>query len=244
MKLVLQGKNKRENDRFRRYKELLQGCKTASECLIKSCSYFEQVNIPLGQDDPSSDAMDIDDDDPMDIDDDELRAKIVSGSCQSLITIREKEMDVLITELEHNLLHAAWLEEQCSRATKSERRGSHYLRWKSDIESVGLKDPAATSAFRHCMIAAREKLDSKTEAIFYRNPPTKAQLRDEKIATDERKKREKAKKAADKKPKKVNKGNKKRKLSGKARATASADEDNDSGGEPIPTPTGCSLDAD
>ncbi len=219
MKLVLQGKNKRENDRFRRYKELLQGTKTASECLIKSCLYFKQVNIPLAQDEPSGDAMDIDDDN--------LLANMVSGSCQSLIKIREKEINAVVTELEHNLLHAAWLEKQCKRATRTEHQGSHYLRWKSDIESVGLRDPAATSAVRNCLIEARQKLSAKTEDIFYRSPPTKEQLRVEKIAADERKKREKAKKAADKKPKKVNKGNKRRKLS------ASADEDNDSGGESI-----------
>ena len=153
----------------------------------------------------------------MDIDD----MDAPSGTCQSLITIREKEMDELAADLEHNLLHAEWLERQCRRAEKVEHRGSHYLGWKSDMERTGLKDPTATAELRRFLVAATRRLGPGTEEIYYRDPPTQRQLEIEKKAADDRKKQEKAKKAADRKAKRLSQKSKK---STKPRAIASADD--------------------
>ena len=210
MQIVLLGKNKKDNDRVRRYKELLKGCKNAPQCLIKSCLYFKTVDT-ASPDDP----MDTDDDDLYENPSDKNRAKvspsakIVSGTCQSLISIRKKEMDVLLAELESDLLLAEWLEQQCRRATKEEHKGSHYLRWKSDMGSTGLRDPTATSILRQCLVKASNGVDSETEEKYFRDPPTADVLKEEKKAADERKKRQKAKRAADRKAKKVDKPNKK-----------------------------------
>ena len=158
---------------------------------------------------PLGDAMDIDDVDAP------------SGTCQSLITIREREMNELAVDLEHNLLHAEWLERQCRRAIKVEHRGSHYLGWKSDMEKTGLKDPTATAALHRFLAAATRRLGPGTEDIYYRDPPTQEQLQIEKKAADERKKQEKAKRAADRKAKKLSQKSKK---PTKRRTIASADD--------------------
>ena len=211
MKLVLQGKSKKDNDRLRRYKALLQGCKTAPECLIRSCSYFEMEERPP-QKLSRRGARNADDVDGL------------YGTCQSLITVREREMNELAADLEHNLLHAEWLERQCRRAIKVEHRGSHYLGWKSDMERTGLRDPTATDDLRRFLIAATRSLGPETEDIYYRDPPTQQQLQNEKKVADERKKQEKAKKAADRKAKKISH---KSKQSRKVKAIASADDDVD-----------------
>ena len=209
MKLVLQGKSKKDNDRLRRYKALLKGCKTAPECLIRSCSYFEIAEERPQQKHLSEDAMDVDDDDAP------------YGTCQPLIVVREREMKELAVDLEHNLVHAEWLERQCRRATKVEHKGSHYLGWKSDMERTGLRDPTATAQLRRFLIAATERLDPNTEDIYYRDPPTQQQLQNEKKAADDRKKQEKAKKAADRKAKKQSQ---KSQQSKKPRVVAPADD--------------------
>ena len=280
MQIVLQGKSRRDNDRFRRYQDLLKGCKTASECLIKACSNFERENTRSAENDPLEDATDVDDqdevqsdedtysaetepsEDPMDVDDqDEVRsdedihsaenepwedpmdvdgnevksdeekgksskaATLMSGSCESLINVREKELRALISDLEHKLLLAAWLEQQCRRATNKEHQGPHFLRWKSEMMNTGLKDPLATSTIRYFLKAAFQNVNADTEEIFYRDPPTAKELKKEKKADEERKKREKAKRAADRKLKEGKSGPKKRKASKKPTAVASPDED-------------------
>ena len=221
MQIVLQGKSKRDNDRFRRYQDLLKGCKTASECLIKACLDFDLRGTQSSPNDPAGDLMDVDDEGG----ESSHTAVVTSGSSQSLITVREKEMETLIVDLEHNLLRAAWLEQQCGRATKDDHKGSHFLRWKSEIERDGLKDPTATSKLRYYLTAALRNVDANTEDLFYRDPPTAKDLKNEKKAMDELKKREKAKRIADRKNKDGNESAQKQKAPKKSRAIASLDED-------------------
>lgn len=231
MKIVLHGKSKRDNDRARRYNELLRGCKTASECLLKSCSYFELEDTPSAEIEVSRGAMDVDDDDDFrrhrDEESDELSTPppAMFGACETLITIREKQMKALVMELESCLLHAAWLEQQCGRATETEHRGFHYRQWKSEIEAVGLRDPTATSELRHYLNAALENVDADTEEIYYRDPPTAEVLKNETRAAAERNKKEKAKRTADRKAINTGKGSRHLKVSKKPKATANSDED-------------------
>lgn len=152
-------------------------------------------------------------------------ATLMSGTCQFLITVRQREMDALIVELEHNLLHAAWLELQCRRALRVEYRGDHFRRWKSDIETVGLSDPRATATLRHYLFEALENVHDSDENQFYRDAPTAEERKNEKDASDERKKQKKAKKRAEKKKLREKEAAQKRKAFRKLRAIASPDED-------------------
>ena len=218
MQIILQGKTKKDSDRLRRLQALLRGCKTASECLIKACAFFELNNTLTVQDRESEDLMDVDDDEATQSDSDEEMgespdtAMLISGTSQSLIAVREKEMNALLVDLEHNLLHAAWLELQCERATKEQHRRTHFRRWMSEIETVGLKDPEANRTLRDYVKTALTNVDDDTEDIFYRDPPTAEDLKNEKKAADERKKRDKAKRVADRKAKEGKDGPRKRKV--------------------------------
>ena len=208
MQIVLQGKTKKDSDRLRRLQALLKGCKTAPECLIKACAFFELRDRPIAHDQQSEDPMDVDDSDATQSEFDEemdespdTAAMLISGTSQSLIAVREKEMDALLVDLEHNLLHAGWLELQCKRAPKMEHKKTHFRRWMSEIETVGLKDPEANITIRDCLATALTNVDDDTEDMFYRDPPTAEDLKNEKKAADERKKRDKAKRVADRKVK-------------------------------------------
>ena len=286
MRIVLHGKNKKDNDRLRRYRELLKGCKTAPECLLRSCSYFEFEDSPSAENEPSGDVMEIDDepnvdddamsidddgndddgndddgnndddddddddddgndnddnddDDAMDVDDDDNSqshpdndsntlsnpAAATVGACEKMIAIREEQMESLVVELEKDLLHAAWLEQQCGRAAETQHQGFHYHQWKSEIERAGLRDPESTSRLRHCLSAALKKVDANTEEIYYRDPPSAEVLKKEQKAADERKKQEKAKRTADRQAKNASEGDQKRKTSKKSKANAHPDED-------------------
>ena len=231
MQIVLQGKTKKDNDRYRRLQSLLKGCKTASECLIKACSISRLRDTPTAQSRLSGDPMDLDDSDAAESeyaeegDEPSKTATLMSGTCQFLITVRQREMDALVVELEHNLLHAAWLELQCRRALRVEYRGDHFRRWKSDIETVGLSDPRATASLRHYLIQALENVHDSDEDQFYRDAPSAEELKKEKEASDERKKQKKAKKKAEKKKRREKEAAQKRKAFRKLRAIASPDED-------------------
>lgn len=179
----------------------------------------------------SGEPMDLDDSDAAESesaeegDEPSYTATLMSGTCQFLITVRQSEMDALIVELEHSLLHAAWLELQCRRALRVEHRGDHFRRWKSDIETVGLSDPTATAALRQYLSEAIENVHDSDEDQFYRNAPTAEERKNEKEASDERKKQKKAKKRADKKKLREKAAAQKRKAFRKLRAIASPDED-------------------
>ena len=217
MQIVLQGKTKKDSDRLRRLQALLKGCKTAPECLIKACAFFELKDTPTAQDQPSEDPMDVDHSDATQSESDEEMdetsdtAMLISGTSQALIAIREVEMDALLVDLEHNLLHAAWLELQCKRAPKEQHKRTHFRRWMSEIETFGLKDPEANIELRNCLATALMNVNDDTEDIFYRDPPTAEDLKKEKKAADERKKRDKAKRVADRKVKEGKGGPRKRK---------------------------------
>ena len=211
MKIVLHGKGKKDNDRLRRYMEVLKGCKTAPECLLKSLAFFEMENTQSAEDESPEDAN--------------------IEACESLIAIRKGQMEELVAELESHLLHAAWLGQQCQRATEPQHRGSHYLQWKSDVERTGLRDPTATSDLREYLKAAAQKVGPDTEEIYYRDPPTAKELKKEKEAADKRikqakkeKAEEKAKKAAAKKAKAASTGKQTRKSSRSSKAVVSLDE--------------------
>lgn len=206
MRIVLHGKGKKDNDRLRRYKELLKDCKSASECLLRSNAYFELEQTQSAGNELSGDATSFD-------------------ASERLITIREGQMEELVAELEHNLLHAAWLEQQCQRATEPEHRGSHYLHWKSEIERAGLRDPTATDELRKYLSAAPENVGPDTEEMYYRDPPTAKELKQEKAAADKRVKQAKAKKEAEKKAKKASKSKQTQKSSRSSKAVAAPDED-------------------
>ena len=235
MQIVLKGKTKKDNDRYRRFQSLLKGCTTASECLIKACSMFQSRDTRTPQNQLSDDPMDLDDSDVVQSDSDEddepsYPATLMSGTCQSLITVREQEMTALTVDLEHSLLHAAWLRLRCSTAPKVQHQGDHFRRWKSDIKTVGLSDPDATAALRHYLTMALRNVRDSDEDQFYRDPPTADQRKDEKKADDERKKRDKAKKKAERKAKKEKEASQRRKALRKFRSIASPDEDSaDSG---------------
>ena len=217
MQIVLQGKTKKDSDRFRRLQALLKGCKTASECLIKACAFFELKDTPTAQDQPSEDPMDVDDSEATHSESDEEMdessdtARLASGTAQSLIAVREKEMDALLVDLQHDLLHAAWLEQQCKRAIKEVHRRTHFRRWISEVETVGLKDLEANNTLRTCLTNALMSVDDDTEDLFYRDPPTAEDLKNEKKEADERKKREKAKRVTDRRVKEGKGGPRKRK---------------------------------
>ena len=140
-----------------------------------------------------------------------ITALPISGTSDSLIDVREKEMIALISDLRHDLLHATWLELQCKRAIKEEHKGTHFRRWKSEIKTAGLKDPQATDSLRKLVVGASMTVDADTENLFYREPPTAEDLKDEKKSADERKKRDKAKRIADRKTKEGRDGPRKRK---------------------------------
>lgn len=198
MRIVLLGKGKYDKERLRRFTDLLKGCKTASECLLKSCSNFDLGDTSADEKALSGDAMDVDGD----------RDEASFGACEKLITVREQQMTDLVAELQSNLLHAAWLEQQCGRATNPEHQGSHYRQWKSEIERNGLRDPTATSELLEHLAAALESVDDQTEDVYYRDPLTDKELKAEKKAAEERKKRQKAKKTAAKKSEKSKKAKK------------------------------------
>ena len=71
MKIIMRGKQTTDNQRFQRYKELLKGCKKASECLLRACSYFELEGPPSAnkedavevEDELLKDAVEVEDDD-------------------------------------------------------------------------------------------------------------------------------------------------------------------------------------
>lgn len=204
MTIVLRGKTKEDNDRIQRYKNLLKGCNTASECLLKLCSYFDSnstrsVEEDVDGNDNSSAHSDGGKDKPID------PASIIAEDCKALIALREKQMLSLVVELKSNLLHAAWLEEQCKRATKEAERSLHYEQWKSEFEKNTLRDPTATSDLLRYLKAALKQLDDKTEERYYRNPLTKAQKAAETKATNKHRNWEKAKKSKAKKAKKAKK---------------------------------------
>ena len=269
LRLVLHGKNKMDNDRLRRMRDLLHGCKIAAECLLRSCSYFDLETPRPTEAKLSEDAMDVDDDenelseDAMDVDDNENElsedamdyeyddenelsegsmdsddddenvlseyamddedednvqgfneeenvevpspAPTVLKVCETLITTRENQMSAVIEELNANLLHAAFLEQQCARAPNPEHRDAHYRQWKLGIEGAGLRDPTATSNLRHCLSAVSARLDHDTEELYYRDPPTPAELKKEKEAANKRKIRDKAKRTAARKAEKAGK---------------------------------------
>ena len=209
MNIILQGKSKKENDRARRVQELLLGCKSAPECLIKSCLWF-QTGDAQSAGEVSEDAMDVDDQDGF------------QSRVDALIDVRDKQWEKLIEELKHHLLHAEWLEQQCQRAPRPDPQGSHYSRWRSEIEHFGLHDPYATEQIKSYITLASAHLDANTEEIYYRDPPPPEDLETEKKDAEARKKREKAKRLADKK-KKVGGNHKRRKISKTSRATADED---------------------
>lgn len=209
MKLVLRGKTKEDNDRIQRYKDLLKDCNTASECLLKLCSYFDFNPNRSVEGKPVRDAMHVDGDDSFSTHSDGAKdkpshpASPIAEDCLALISLREKQMESLVKELESNLLHAAWLRKQCERATKKEEQGLHYDQWKAEIENNSLRDPTATSDLRRYIAAAHghltdEKLDAETEEIYYRNPLTKEQKAEERKAATKRKNWEKARSKASK----------------------------------------------
>ena len=225
MKIVLHGKSKKDNDRLRRYNDLLRGCKTAAECLLKACAYFELEKTQPARIALSGDAMDVDRDDE-DNHNSTNPASIMFGACQTLISIRERQMSQLVAELEYDLLHAAWLEKQCGRAKNTQHRDTHYCQWKSEMEGAGLRDPTATSNIRRYLEAALENVDSDTEEIYYRDPPTREEIKKENAAASERRKQEKAKRTAVRRAKNASGGFKKSKASRKTKAAAaSSDED-------------------
>ncbi|CAD6580658.1 MAG: hypothetical protein ASARMPRED_000285 [Alectoria sarmentosa] len=225
MKIVLYGKSKKDNDRIRRYRDLLKDCKTASECLLKSCLFFALEDSHSAENEASGNAMDVDEDDDSQDHVDSDPATAIFEACKALIIIRENQKRALIIELEEILLHAAWLEQQCARSRNPEHRGSHYHQWKSEVERVGLRDPTATSELRDYLRAALVKVDTDTEEIFYRDPPTAEELRKEKKALEKRNKRDKAKRTANRKAKNVCEGTKTRRSSRKTKATVHLDED-------------------
>ena len=163
--------------------------------------------------------MDLDDDDP----------DSLFGACQTLITIRERQMSALVEELEYELLHAAWLGQQCARATESELRGTHYREWKSTMKRTGLRDPEATSDIRRYLEEALGNLDDDTEEIYYRDPPTQEELDKEKAAATKRKKQQKAKRTADRRAAKASGGSRQRKASKKTKEDS--EESSGSGNE-------------
>lgn len=245
MKIVLRGKSKTDNDRAQRYNALLKNCKTASECLLKSCSYFEMVGTQSVENEPPVDAMDVDKanieesgeagdeevDEEMDGGHEEgpkeghgegpessVPAAVVSETCGTLVAVRQNQMQALIVELESTLLHAAWLAEQCGRAPNPELQGTHYHQWKSEMKSTGLRDPEATSNLRRYLGEAPKNVDADTEEIYYRDPPTAEELQKEKKAADKRKKQAKAKRTAERKAKKADENNQGREASKKSNA--------------------------
>ena len=242
MQIVLQGKTKKDSDRLRRLQALLKGCKTAPECLIKACAFFEPKDTLTTHDQPSEDAMDVDDSDATqsesdeEMDDSSDTAMLISGTSQSLIAVREKEMDALLVDLEHNLLHAAWLELQFERAKKEEHKNTHFRRWMSEIETVGLKDPEANATLRDYLEAALMNVDEDTEDMFYRDPPNAEDLKNEKKAADERKKRDKAKRVADRKAKEGKGAPRKRKVDPDASDSESVQADDEDPHPSAPKP--------
>lgn len=221
MRIVLRGKSRRDNDRLRRYNDLLKDCKTAVQCLLKALAYFELEETRAIEHAVLEDAMDLDDDAP----------DSLFGACQTLITIRERQMSALVEELEYELLHAAWLGQQCARATESELRGTHYREWKSTMKRTGLRDPEATSDIRRYLEEALGNLDDDTEEIYYRDLPTQEELDKEKAAATKRKKAEKAKRTADRRAAKASGDPRKRKASKKTKedseeSSGSDNEDN------------------
>lgn len=221
MTIVLHGKTKEDNDRAQRYKDLLHGCNTASECLLKACSYFDFNPKRSVENELSEDAMDVDYDDRFpsrsnkEKDKSSDPASVIAEDCQALINLREKQMESFVVDLDLNLLHATWLEQQCERATEKRHRGAHYRQWKSEIERNSLRDLTASSDLRRYLDTALRRVDAHTEEIYYRDPPTKKELEKEKKAADERKKLEKDKKSAAKKAKNTK----------KSKATTNPDED-------------------
>lgn len=221
----MRGKSKTDNDRAQRYSALLKNCKTASECLLKSCSYFEMAGTQTAQNEPPADPMDVDKTDNEEAHEAHERTyesskpgTAVSATVESLVTRRENEMQALIVELRSNLLHAAWLAEQCGRATNPELHGTHYHQWKSEMKRTGLKDPEATSELHRYLHEALENVDADTEELYYRDPPTPEELEREKKAADKRKKKAKAKRTAERKAKKAEEKNQGRELSKKSSA--------------------------
>ena len=181
MTIVLRGKTKQDSDRIQRYKDLLRGCNTASECLLRACSYFDSISAPsVG---PTS---------------------VVAEDSEAMIVVREKQMKSLVVELESKLLHAAWLVQQCERAKEKEYRGPHFPQWQTEIKRNTLGDLPVTADLLRYIDAALQNVDADTEEIYYRDAPTKAQLAKEKKAVEKRKEMEKAKRAKAKKAQKTN----------------------------------------
>ena len=217
MKIVRHGKSQKDKLRFRRYMDLLQGCKTAEECLLKSCSYSDSDHSSSAKKGASAKVANA-----MDVDNDDLH---LGEACETMITTREEQKKALVAELKHHLLHAAWLEQQCQRAPDPLHRGTHYLQWKSEINRNGLKDPTATADILAHFGVALGKVDATTEDRYYRDPPTKEELEREKVAADLRKKRDKAKRTADRKAKNSNEGKPTSKASKVSKSTAGQNED-------------------
>lgn len=63
MKIIMRGKQTTDNHRFQRYRDLLQGCKKASECLLRSCSYFESEEPRSAKNELLEDAVEVEDND-------------------------------------------------------------------------------------------------------------------------------------------------------------------------------------
>ena len=211
MTIVLRGKTKEDNDRIQRYKDLLQGCNTAPECLLKACSYFDSIPAqPVGNE-ISEDALDINSDVNLsnhannEKDKSSDPASVVTEDFEAMIVVREKQMESLVVELESKLLHAAWLAKQCERAKEEKYQGPHFPQWQTELERNTLGDLIVTSDLGRYIEAAFLNVDADTEERYYRDAPTKAQIAEEKKAADEHKKLEKAKRAKAKKAKKTNK---------------------------------------
>lgn len=186
MTIVLRGKTKEDNDRIQRYKDLLQGCNTASECLLRACSYFDSISArSVGP------------------------ASVVAEDSEAMIVLREKQMKSLVVEIESKLLHAAWLLQQCERAKELQYRGEHFPEWQTEIERNTLGDLEVTSDLRRYIDAALQNVDADTEDTYYRDAPTKAQVEKEKKAVEERKKLERAKRSKAKKAKNTSKSSQK-----------------------------------
>lgn len=197
MTIVLRGKTKEDNDRIQRYKDLLQGCHTAPECLLRACSYFDSVAAQNVVSEISEDAMDVD------------PASVVAEDFEAMIAVREKQMKSLVVELESTAIHAAWLKNECERAKEEKYQGPHLPQWQTELERNTLGDFEVVSDLLRVIDAALQNVDPNTEERFYRDAPTKEQLAEEKKAAEHHKKLERAKRAKAKKAKNSNKSSQK-----------------------------------
>lgn len=171
MHIVLASQKKKAGDRYKRINELLRGCGSAEEALLKCCSYFD---VPATQNNGTTAVADI---------------------CEDLIRTRRLDYEDHENVCRMQLEHMTWLRKQIQRSCSRKISDVHYNVWKRHLEKHGVGDPRVSNFLVEVIQDAQARAESEQYNFplreFYRPKPTAVEEKEELLMDKKRKEQEK-----------------------------------------------------